>query len=529
MSTMRTKHKIAFYTLVGIGLLLTALFGVAWFWPGNMPHNFGGWSHIFDFILYITVSYIVWQQICTELLLWMITEKIERPKRKKPQPGLKVAFITTFVPGSEPVELLERILPALKDADYPHDVWLLDEGRSKEAWAVCQRLGLKYFTRNGNPKYNTDGGKFAVKTKGGNHNAWYDAFGHQYDIVAQIDTDFIPRKDFLTKTLGYFNDPRVAFVGTPQIYGNTKRSFVAKGAAEQLYTFYGPILQGLHGRGMTMMLGANHVVRVAALKEIGYYEAHLTEDLLTGMTLHSNGWKSIYVPERLAVGEGPETWMAYFNQQMRWAFGCMDILFKHSLKLLKRMDWEQRRYYFMMMQHYFSGVAMGLGVVILLLHFLFGIAAATMGLTVILYYIPVILWQVAITMWLQRFNVSPKKEKGLLLAGRVISVAAWPIYLLAFIGVIRGKRLSFKVTPKGKNQESYTPLGIFMPHLVIGLVTALGLEISFGTHHQNPIIVFWALTTILLLLGTALGAWIAGVIKSRPAATAKLVELPATD
>ena len=145
----------------------------------------------------------------------------------------------------------------------------------------------------------------------------------------------MPSPNFLTKTLGYFSDPKVAFVGTPQVYGNTRRSFVARGAAQQLYSFYGPLMRGLGAVGACNMIGANHIVRVAALRDIGSYAGHLTEDLLTGMRLHSHGWTSRYVPTPLAVGEGPETWAAYFNQQTRWAFGCMDILRTHSLKLVR--------------------------------------------------------------------------------------------------------------------------------------------------------------------------------------------------
>ena len=513
---MTNKEKAVFYGLVAVGLALTFAFGVEWFLPQHVPRNFQGPWHIFDYLLFILVSYIVWHEIVSNLLLWMVSEKIERPPYQIPKEGLKVAFITTFVPKSEPLSLLHKILPALQAVDYRHDSWLLDEGASKEAEAICKQYGVKYFTRSGVSRYNTDGGQFAVKTKGGNHNAWYDAHGHEYDIVAQIDTDFIPNRDFLTKTLGYFNDPNIAFVGTPQIYGNTDKSFVAKGAAEQSYSFYGPILRGLCGRRMTMLIGANHIIRVAALKDINYYGAHLTEDLLTGMTLHSKRWKSVYVPEALAAGEGPETWTAFFNQQMRWAFGSIHILFNHSPKLLQRMTWEHRRYYRIMLQHYILGVAMMAGALLLTLNFLFGINAASMGVTVLTYfYLPLVIWQLIISTWLQRFNILPKKERGFLLAGKIVSIASWPIYFLAFIGVVRGKRLTFKVTPKGDGQETYVPLKVFLPHLFIGTLVMFGLVASFVTHHQNPVTIFWALTTILTLYGVAGGAWIGGLVGTR--------------
>lgn len=512
---MTLAERIKFYGLVGIGLLLTGVFAVAWFWPANLPHNFVGVPHALDFLLFVAVSYVVWHQIVMEVLTWMIAERIKHPRSVIPPAGLKVAFITTFVPNSEPISLLHRILPALQAADYPHDVWLLDEGRSKEAWQVCQRYGVKYFSRQGLSHYNTPDGKFTARTKGGNHNAWYSAHGHQYDIVAQIDTDFIPRKDFLMRTLGYFRDPKVAFVGTPQIYGNANRSFVAKGAAEQQYTFYGPVLKGLYGRDTMMLLGANHVIRVAALKDIDYYEGHLTEDLLTGMTLHSGGWKSVYVPVPLAEGEGPETWTAYFNQQMRWAFGCMDILFNHSRPLFKRMSWERRRYYFLLMQHYFNGLAMMVGVAAITVNLIFGISFASMNRDVVVLYALVVAWQLLVATWLQRFNVRPKEERGLLLPGKVVSVAAWPIYFMALVGIVRGKRISFKVTPKGYGQEMYVPLVVFLPHVIIGSLVGLALIVSFWTHNQSPVIMFWAVTTLFAMFGISVGAWIHGLICAR--------------
>lgn len=512
---MKRSQKIVFYLLTFIGVLLTLAFATIWFLPENIPHNFGGIWHGADFLLFGLLTYVVWHQICSDLLLWMISEKIQRPQKIMPIYGRKVAFITTFVPSSEPLELLDQILPALVAVEYPHDVWLLDEGNSKEAQAVCKRYGVKYFTRGGVKKYNTDGGQFATRTKGGNHNAWYDAHGHSYDIVAQIDTDFIPRKDFLMKTLGYFNDPKVAFVTTPQIYGNVRRSFVARGAAEQQYTFYGAILRGLHGRDMSMLLGANGVIRVAALKDINYYNAHLTEDLITGMTLHGQRWKSVYVGEPLAIGEGPETWEAYFNQQMRWAFGCIDILFHHGFSKLRKMSLEQRRYYFMMMQHYFSGVAMAGGVVILILNLLFGIAATKMTAYGLIAYAVVILWQLLISLWLQRFNVRPKEERGPLLAGKVIGTMVLPIYFLALVGVLRGKRLTFKVTPKGEGQEKRIPLSVFKPHLIFGFLMTAAVGASFETHDQSPVIMFWATTTILAMLGVPLVAWANGLLQTR--------------
>lgn len=497
------RYKRTEVLLTVLASILILCFGVWWFNPANIADNFTGKAQILDLVIFGLLSYVIWHPIVMEMLIWAISSHIKGTRRQKPISGLKVAFITTFVPKNEPIAMLETTLPTMVNVDYPHDTWLLDEGNSPEAKALCEKIGALHFSRKDKTIYHTPNGKF-TKTKGGNHNSWYDAYGDNYDIVAQIDPDFIAKPTFLTHTLGYFRDPKVAFVGTPQIYGNINDSIVALGAAEQQHSFYGSVLQGLCGMGMTLLIGANHIIRVAALKQVNHYSAHITEDLLTGMKLHANGWKSVYTPEPLAVGEAPTTWEAYFSQQMRWAYGCIDILFKHSPKLFKKMGLRQTLYYFFLQQHYFSGIAMMLGTLLLCLYFFAGIRAANIdALKFSLIYSIVTLSCWLMSLLLQRYNVYKENENQLFLAGKLISIAAWPIWFLGFISVLIGKRLTYKVTPKGEGANS-GPLisAAFIPHIVIGTILVIGLLSSFVTHRQNPVMIFWAISTSTLTLAT---------------------------
>ena len=156
----------------------------------------------------------------------------------------------------------------------------MDEGNDPEAKIICEKYGIKHFSRKGVEKYNTPEGPYKTKTKGGNYNAWFDQYGGLYDFVAQLDVDFVPKIDYLTKTLGYFSDPKVAFVGTPQVYGNTVDSWIARGAAEQAYNFYGSMQKGLFGSDMTLFIGANHVLREAAHNDIEGYSGHMLKTIL---------------------------------------------------------------------------------------------------------------------------------------------------------------------------------------------------------------------------------------------------------
>lgn len=351
------------------------------------------------------------------------------------------------------------------------------------------------------PQYNAAEGKYKTKTKAGNYNAWFDLHSSKYDIVAQHDVDFIPSKDFFNATLGYFRDPEIAFVGTPQIYGNKNESWIARGAAEQAYGFYGHVQRGLHGHDMSLFIGANHLVRVAAHDDIEGYSGHIVEDHLTGMKFYAKKWKSVYVPEVLAVGEGPATWESYFSQQMRWAFGLIDILFKHSPTLFIRMKKRHAINYFLLQQYYFSGLAQAIGVFLMSLYFVFGFQSTSMELAPLFYlYLPLLLLQLCVFFWLQRYNILPE-ERGLLIRGRLLSLAAWPIYLSALLGVLVGRRLTYAITPKGGAQTTETHPLLFLPHFIIGSISFLGLLTAKLTGNLAPQILFWAIVNTLTMYG----------------------------
>ena len=181
--------------------------------------------------------------------------------------------------------------------------------------------------------------------------------------------------------------------------------------------FYGSFQKGFYGHDMALLIGANHIMRMDAYRDIGGYSAHIVEDMLTGMKLYTRKWKSVYVPEVLLLGEGPTTWDSYFSQQLRWAYGCMDIVFRHCYKLLPKMSPRRIFNYVLLQQFYFMGVAQAAGVLLLTLYFFLGITSAHMSFApILILYLPLLVYQQLFQLWLQRFNVLPEAERGLLAA-----------------------------------------------------------------------------------------------------------------
>lgn len=86
-------------------------------------------------------------------------------------------------------------------------------------------------------------------------------------------------------------------------------------------------------------------------------------------------------------------------------------------------------------------------------------------------------------------------------AGRLLTIAAIPVYFLAFAGVLRNKRVTFKTTPKGDLAGLDEPdeLLVFKPHLILSGLLLTGLTVAYARGHTSGVFVVWGLSTAALL------------------------------
>src|SRR5207302_7238529 len=130
---------------------------------------------------------------------------------------------------------------------------------------------------------------------------------------------------FLSQVLGYFNDPTIGYVQTPQAYYNQHASFIARGAAEEPYGYYSSVQMASYGLGYPIVIGCHNTHRMAALKDVGGFAPHDADDLLITLLYRSRRWNGVYVPRILARGLAPVDWGAYLDQQRRWARSLLDL------------------------------------------------------------------------------------------------------------------------------------------------------------------------------------------------------------
>ena len=246
--------------------------------------------------------------------LWDVDRRPpRRPLTRRP----KIAVvIPTFNEGPE---ILIPTIAAAVSLEPVHQTWVLDDGNRGEVAELAASLGARYLAR---PTHE--------HAKAGNLNHALGVI--EADIMAVLDADHVAAPEFLAATLGYFADPAVALVQTPQDFYNVT-SF-EHGAGEtfgepfhEQTLFYRLLQPGKNRWNAAFWCGTNALVRVAALREIGGAATDtITEDIHTTIKLHRRGWKTVYHNEVLARGLAADDAVQYQLQRNRWGTGAMQVL-----------------------------------------------------------------------------------------------------------------------------------------------------------------------------------------------------------
>ena len=268
---------------------------------------------------------------------------------RKSLPAPANATVDVLIPTiNEHVDIVRRTLLAAQNIDYPHKTLLLDDGDRPELRALAESLGCQYLAR---PTHE--------HAKAGNLN--YGLAHSDGEFIAIFDADHAPQRGFLTRTLGYFENPQVAFVQTPQDFFNldSYQHRWRKGR-HHVWTeqslFFRVIQRGKDYWNAAFLCGSCAVLRRGALEDIGGFAVEtVTEDLHTSLHLHMAGFDSVYHPESLAFGIAPAGVSPFLKQRMRWGRGAMNVWRKEGLLFNRRLTWPQRINYCASVLTYFDG------------------------------------------------------------------------------------------------------------------------------------------------------------------------------
>src|SRR5262245_60884085 len=412
-------------------------------------------------------------------------------------------YIPTY---NEPFEVIEKTITGALCLDYPNvTVWVLDDGRRPWLKEFCEGKGVGYITRGDN-----------AHAKAGNIN--HALTKTNADFVAIFDADFIPQRNFLMRTIGFFEDPKIGIVQVPHAFYNhdpmQANLALRKTLPDDQRFFFDAIMPSRDGWDAAFCCGSNSVTRRSALRAIGdaLPTGSITEDMLLTMVMLRNGYVTRYLCERLAFGLAPETVNAFFVQRQRWARGAVQIMylkegpFGPGLSLMQRL--------LFLPTHWVSLGLRSMFALMVTIVFLWTGLSPVYDVTpadIIYYFVPMVL---AMAGGVRLFAPGQYFPQASQVYGTFLSFKILPTVLET---LVKPSGHPFKVTPKGGGLQAATyARGIFWTSASLIGLTIFGLILSsipelraVETSHVLPIVAFWSainLITLFLVCMTSLQA-----------------------
>jgi cellulose synthase (UDP-forming) len=419
-------------------------------------------------LYYLLISTFVYTSFKV-LYEWYHYWSIRVPRTPRITKEYTVDIFTTFFKG-EPYEMIVETLEAIQAITYPHETYLCDEADDPYLKEVCKQLGVHHVTRT-----------IKIDAKAGNiNNALKQSSG---ELCVVLDPDHVPFSNFLDPIVSHFNNPEIGFVQVVQAYFNQDQGWIAKGAAQQTYQFYGPMMMTMNAYGTVQAIGANCTFRRTALDSIGGHAAGLAEDMHTAMQLHAKGWKSVYVPAVLARGLVPATISAYYKQQIKWSRGVFELLVTSYVSLFTKFTWRQKLHYGLIPMFYLSGFIYLFNFLIPIVSLFADVYPLYMDFSVFaIISLPFVTSMILIRHYVQRW-VTEDTERGFHVIGGLLMIGTWWVFIVGFVYTLIRKKVPYIPTPKDIHEENNFTINL--PNIIVLVLSVIA--IIYGLYSDwNP-------------------------------------------
>lgn len=255
---------------------------------------------------------------------------------------------------NEPLDLITITVARLCAQDYPKDrfiVMVIDDSSDAQAKeqlaAFCRQVGARYMTRPDRRGFKAGALNYALRRT-----------PRDVELIGVVDADYWVEPDYLKSVVGYFINPRLGFLQTPQDYRNIDESYLTRQYYRAEAYFYHAVLPSRNEENAIIFCGTMGLIRRRALEQAGGWgEEHVCEDAELSVRLAALGWDSLYVSRSFGKGLMPAVFDAYKKQFHRWSFGNVRILFTHLGGILaSRMSKRQKFDFVAGNLHWFDGV-----------------------------------------------------------------------------------------------------------------------------------------------------------------------------
>jgi cellulose synthase/poly-beta-1,6-N-acetylglucosamine synthase-like glycosyltransferase len=251
-------------------------------------------------------------------------------------PPRQLPRVTVQLPIFNEMYVADRLVDTVCEIDYPRElleIQVLDDS-TDETTEIAELAVRRHAARGFDIKYLHRVDRTGYKA-GALEAGLRQASGQ---FIAIFDADFVPPKDFLLRTLGYFDrDPKVAMVQAR--WGHLNRDY-------SLLTRIQSILLDAHfvlehgGRNRSGCFfnfnGTAGVWRRDAIADAGGWQHDtLTEDLDLSYRAQLKGWRFVFLPDLVSLAEVPVEMNSFKSQQHRWAKGSIQTCMKLMPRILR--------------------------------------------------------------------------------------------------------------------------------------------------------------------------------------------------
>ena len=381
--------------------------------------------------------------------------------------------------------------------EYPNKtIYILDDTRRPNIKALARELGCEYITRPDN-----------THAKAGNlNNALKYISG---ELIVPIDADFVPFKNFLTRTVGFFQNQEISLVQTPQYFYNSdyhnRNLGLENFLPNDLEHFYGLLQSNRDAANSVICCGSSYAVRRSCLDAVGgYYTRCCVEDFQTSLRMLTQGFRLIYLNEVLSTGESTRTYIDFIDRRLRWLQGNFQVYFcGKDIPIWSKLNWIQKSYSVSQLIYCFQPVLRAIFLLAPLCSAYLGISPFIATLPEVLYYfLPFWLLHIVVYGWATNYRVSYFWNE---VYETIFCFPAlkrlWLIVRTPFAKASQATRKGIKADRKNYNFNRTLPLIILLAlsGLTIGL-RLVGLQFGvWSTFDESAaVLIFWLLYNALL-------------------------------
>jgi cellulose synthase/poly-beta-1,6-N-acetylglucosamine synthase-like glycosyltransferase len=246
-------------------------------------------------------------------------------------------MVTVQLPVFNEVYVIERLVNAICEMEYPKDkleIQLLDDS-TDETVEVSRRLVAEWASRGFDIKHIHRIDRTGYKA-GALKSGLEKAKG---EFVAIFDADFVPKKDFLMKTIPHFRNDGVGMVQTRWEHLNEDYSYLTRAQALALDGHFVIEQQVRNKAGFFINFnGTAGIWRKSCIEDAGNWHADtLAEDLDLSYRAQLRGWKFVFLNDVTSPAELPADINGLKTQQFRWTKGAVE-----TAKKLLPLVWKSK-------------------------------------------------------------------------------------------------------------------------------------------------------------------------------------------